>query len=110
MFKTTIHQSLRAVLTQISNTYNINQQKLLQNYLNEYDCNTQLTIFEYQDHKLLKDCFNNLYISDQNNNLDIIGYINKDNDIIFDKMVQKTMIKKLPAKQKNIQKSNKEDI
>ena len=93
MFQKTIHNSLRKVLIKIAQQHKINQEKLLQNYLNEYDCNTQLTLFKYQDHNLIKDCFNNLYLSDENNNLDLIGYINKDSDIIFDKLVKKTIIK-----------------
>ena len=100
-----IKKSFRKVLLEISNEYDIPNEQILQDYLNEYSNPNHLQIYKYQDHTLLKDCYNNLYLPDANNNLDLIGYINDDNDVIFDKLVKKNIIKvKKPRKKRTVRK------
>lgn len=99
--------TLRKVFVYIAKHYNLNQEQVLQDYLNEYNNPNELTIYKYQNHELLKDCYNNLYLSDNNNNnIELIGYINSENDIIFDKLIQKTIIKppKKPRKKRTTKK------
>ena len=94
-----IKKSFRKIFIEISKEYNLNQEQVLSDYLNEYSNPQELEVYNYQNYSLLKDCYNNLYLSDANNNLDLIGYINSEKDIIFDKLVQKTIIKvKKPRK------------
>ena len=102
MFSVVVKQSFKMVLIEISQNqkFNLNKTKLLKIYLNENPTNMLLEKYEYQDYILLKDCFNNLYIpiKDSNNNdtnkLDMIGYINDENEIVFDKLINKKNVKK----------------
>ena len=98
MFKKSINQGLRSVILEISQNekFKIDKNKLLEIYFNEKPTNMLLEKYQYQNYNLLKDCFNNLYvlIKDDNNNdtnkLDLIGYINDENEIIFDKLINKS--------------------
>ena len=99
MFLETIQNSFRKIFIKISNKYNIDSETILKDYLNEYKDSNTLSIYKYEDFNLLKDCYNNLYFADQNDNLDLIGYINSDNEIIFDKLM-KNNIKKSKKKSK----------
>lgn len=106
MFKSTIKNCFRNLLLELSDKYKIDKNDLLKTYLNEHTNNTELTIYKYQSYELLKDCYNNLYLPDDNNNIELIGYINRDNDIIFDKLIKKTIIKekkkRKPRKKKKL--------
>lgn len=98
MFFETIKNSFRKVFIKISKKYNIDSEIILKDYLNEYKTSNTLSIFKYQDFELLKDCYNNLYYPDKDDNLDLIGYINSDNEIIFDKLMQNTIKKSKKTK------------
>ena len=98
------NNSLHKVFTAIAEKYNLNKDDLFKTYFNEFNHNNNLlTTYKYLEYELLKDCFNNLYLPDTNNNLDLIGYIDQDNEIVFDKLVQKTINPKIkkPRKSKN---------
>ena len=94
MFTSIIKSSFRKIFIELSDKYNIDKNNILKVYLDEHSNNTELTIYKYQSYELLKDCFNNLYLPNEDNNIELIGYINTDNDIVFDKLM---------IKQKNIQ-------
>lgn len=118
MFTSTIKISFRKVLIQISRLHSINQDELLKEYLNEYANNCALTHFQYKNFTLLKDCYNNLYLEEEElnyikneektnnseNKLELIGYIDNDNDIIFDKLIFKNIINPKKKKIKNLEK------
>ena len=94
MYVNNIRNSFRKIITIISDKYKINKEELLKQYLNEYSNNMLLKPYKYNDYNLLKDCFNNLYLTNKETNiLELIGYISN-NEIIFDKTVKKTITKK----------------
>lgn len=96
MFTEIIENSLRKVLIKISIDKNIDKNDILTTYLNETSSNMILKKYQYQDYTLLKDCFNNLYIPNQDDTtIELIGFINNENEIIFDKLIQKNIKKKI---------------
>ena len=109
MFTNSIKNGFRKTLIQISNnkTKKLDKGDLLKHYLDETEnSNTILTKYQHNEHTLFKDCFNNLYYKFNGNNVELIGYINDNNEIIFDKLVKKTFEpKKEKKKDKKKQKS-----
>ena len=91
MFQPILKKSLRKTIVKISDTFNLDKTDMLKVYLNETATNMNLTKYEYQNYTLLKDCFNNLYIVN-NNKLELMGYINNNNDIIFDEIIKKKLV------------------
>ena len=102
MFQNAIKNGFRKTLVEISNhNDNLNKKELLKDYLDETEeTNTLLTKYKYHEHILFKDCFNNLYYKIDRDSIELIGYINDNNEIIFDKLVKKTFEKKKPKKTK----------
>ena len=92
MFQPIIKKSLRKTILKISENFNLDKTDLLKVYLNETSTNMNLTKYEYQTYTLLKDCFNNLYIINDINKLELIGYINDNNEIIFDEIIKKKLV------------------
>ena len=93
MFKNSIKNGFRKTLFEISNNNKkkLDRKDLLKHYLDETEeTNTILTKYQYNNHTLFKDCFNNLYYKINGNSVELIGYINDNNEIIFDKLVKKT--------------------
>ena len=91
-------KSFKKILSKISDKYHINKKELYNYYLNE-DINADnmlLKAFKYQDFDLLKDCFNNIYLpNDETMTIELIGYFSNDNEIIFDPVIKKTIEKKI---------------
>ena len=109
MFQNAIKNGFRKTLIQISNnkTINLDKADLLKQYLDEtQETNTILSKYQYNEHTLFKDCFNNLYYKINNtDNIELIGYIDDNNKIIFDKLVKKTFEPKKKGKKKTTQSS-----
>lgn len=92
MFQPILKKSLRKTIIKISDTFDLDKTDMLKVYLNETATNMNLTKYEYQNYTLLKDCFNNLYIVNDNK-LELMGYINNNNEIIFDEIIKKKLVK-----------------
>ena len=90
MFNTTIKKSFRKALLQLSEENNLNKNDLLKVYLNETSTNMNLTKYQHQNSTLLKDCFNNLYVINDNK-LELMGYINDDNELVFDELIKQKL-------------------
>jgi hypothetical protein len=101
MFKSTIQQSLKNILINISINNNIDENLLL----NHYFPKNNLLITHYThpdfDYTFLKDCFNNLFVVKNENHLELIGYINN-NEIIVNKNFKQSIKKK--EKEKKLKK------
>jgi len=91
MFQKSIKKALRETLIQLSEHYNLDKTDVLKVYLNETSTNMNLTKYQYLNYTLLKDCFNNLYIINDTNKLELMGYINDNNQLVFDELIKKKL-------------------